>query len=56
MSPLLFEAIRQFRAMSVYDLRQMGRTAQTILNESLSQSLLTRQFCDAVEKAMRLND
>jgi glycosyltransferase involved in cell wall biosynthesis len=52
----MVDAILKFRAMSVYDLRQMGRAAQTILNESLSQSLLTSRFCDAVEKALRLND
>jgi glycosyltransferase involved in cell wall biosynthesis len=47
-------AIRRFRQMSPEQLQSMGRTAQSVLNESLSATLLRGKFCDAVETAMRI--
>ncbi len=48
------EAIRRFHGMTTTQLQSMGRTAQTILHQSLSQQLLCTRFCDAVEQAMRV--
>lgn len=48
-------AIRRFHTMSRAQLRALGRTARKVLNESLSQTQLCGQLCDAVEKAMRIN-
>jgi len=45
-------AIRQFQEMAAADLQSMGRTAATVLEESLSQSRLCNQFCDHVERAL----
>ena len=50
------DAIHQFQAMSPTQRRDLGRAAQTVLNESLSQTLLCGQLCDAVEKTMRIKD
>jgi glycosyltransferase involved in cell wall biosynthesis len=47
-------AIRRFREMSPAELRSMGQTAQDVLEQSLSQSLLCSQFCDFTEKSMGL--
>ena len=47
-------AIARFRAMSSEELRAMGRRAQSMLKESLSETLLRGKFCDAVESAMRI--
>lgn len=47
-------AIRRFREMPAEQLKSMGQTAQTVLFQSLSQSLLCGQFCDAVEKALKV--
>jgi len=38
--------------MAAADLQSMGRTAATVLEESLSQSRLCNQFCDHVERAL----
>jgi hypothetical protein len=45
-------AIDQFRKMSDEQRQVMGNTARQVLSESLSQSQLCGQFCDAVESAM----
>jgi colanic acid biosynthesis glycosyl transferase WcaI len=50
--PAALAAIRKFRQMTPADLQAMGKTAQTVLERSLSQSLLCGQFCDFVENAM----
>ena len=47
-------AIGQFRAMPADRRRAMGETAQTVLAHSLGQRLLCGQFCDALERALRL--
>ena len=52
--PAAVAAIRQFREMPPTQLQSMGQTAQTILEQSLSQSQLCGQLCDFVEKTMRI--
>ena len=52
--PAAVAAIRRFREMPQDQLQSMGRTAQSVLEQSLSQSRLCSQFCDVVEKAMRI--
>ncbi len=48
------EAIRRLHAMTTTQLQNMGRTAQTILRQTLSQQLICSRLCDAVEQAMRI--
>jgi hypothetical protein len=48
-------AIRTFQQMSPDDLQSKGQTAQKVLNESLSQSILCAKFCDAVENALGMS-
>jgi hypothetical protein len=48
------ETIRKIHGMPESQLQSMGRTAQTILHQTLTQQLLCTQFCDEVEKAMRI--
>ena len=52
--PAAVAAIRHFRQMPPAQLQSMGQTAQTVLEQSLSQSLLCAQFCDSAEKAMKI--
>jgi glycosyltransferase involved in cell wall biosynthesis len=52
--PAAIAAIRRFRGMPAAQLQSMGRTAQMILEQSLSQPLLCGQFCDLVEKTMQI--
>ncbi|MGD0390720.1 MAG: hypothetical protein ABSC42_17385, partial [Tepidisphaeraceae bacterium] len=52
--PGVIAAIRRFRQMSSEQLQAMGNTAQSVLNESLSEPLLRGKVCDAVETAMRI--
>jgi len=52
--PAAIAAIRRLREMPPTQLQSMGQTAQTVLEQSLSQSLLCGQFCDFVEKSMRI--
>jgi colanic acid biosynthesis glycosyl transferase WcaI len=52
--PAALAAIRRLRTLPATDLASMGQTAATVLNESLSQSKLCGEFCDAVAKAMRI--
>jgi hypothetical protein len=47
-------SIRRLRQMPATELSSMGQTAATALNESLSQSKLCADFCDAVANAMRI--
>ena len=53
-TPAAVAAIRKFQQMPAADRQAMGQTAQTVLHESLSQSALCSQFCDAVENALRI--
>jgi glycosyltransferase involved in cell wall biosynthesis len=48
------QALQKFREMPPAQLTKMAKTAQVVLTESLSQTHLTRQFCNAVEKALGL--
>jgi glycosyltransferase involved in cell wall biosynthesis len=48
------DAIRQMHEMSSGKSQLMGRTAQNVLRESLSQEIICNRLCDAVEKAMRI--
>jgi glycosyltransferase involved in cell wall biosynthesis len=48
-------ALRHFQSRSRDELSEMGRAAQTVLRDSLSQSILCRQLCDRLEDALRLN-
>jgi glycosyltransferase involved in cell wall biosynthesis len=48
------DAIRQMHDMSSGKLQLMGRTAQKVLRQSLSQEILCSRLCDAVEQAMRI--
>jgi hypothetical protein len=52
--PAAVAAIRRLREMPATQLQSMGQTAQTVLEQSLSQSLLCGQFCDFVEKTMHI--
>ena len=53
-TPATLAAIRRLREMPPTQLQSMGQTAQTILEQSLSQSQLCGQLCDFVEKTMRI--
>jgi colanic acid biosynthesis glycosyl transferase WcaI len=48
------DAIRRLHGMTKTQLQTMGRTAQTILQQNLSQQLICSRLCDAVEQAMRI--
>ncbi len=48
------DAIRRLHGMNSGQLQSMGRTAQTVLQQSLSQELICGRLCDAVEKALRV--
>jgi len=48
-------AIQRFRTMPDEQLKSMGHTAETVLNQSLNQSLLCGQFCDRVVKALQIS-
>jgi colanic acid biosynthesis glycosyl transferase WcaI len=48
------EAIRRLHGMTKSQLQTMGRTAQIILQQTLSQQLICSRLCDAVEQAMRI--
>ncbi len=48
------DAIRRFHGMSSAQLQSMGRTAQTVLRQSLSQDLICGRVCDAVEQVIRI--
>jgi colanic acid biosynthesis glycosyl transferase WcaI len=50
--PAALAAIRQLKEMPPAQLQSMGQTAQSVLEQSLSQSLLCGQFCDFVERTM----
>jgi glycosyltransferase involved in cell wall biosynthesis len=50
--PAALAAIEQFRKMPDEVRKTMGETARSVLNQTLSQSLLCGQLCDAVERAM----
>jgi colanic acid biosynthesis glycosyl transferase WcaI len=50
--PAALTAIERFRKMSDAERTEMGETARSVLNETLSQPLLCGKFCDAVEQAM----
>jgi colanic acid biosynthesis glycosyl transferase WcaI len=52
--PAAIAAIHRLRQLPKDELSTMGQTAARVLNESLSQSLLCGEFCDAVAKAMRI--
>jgi hypothetical protein len=54
-TPAAISAIRKFQQMSPDELRTKGETAQKVLHESLSQSILCAKFCDAVENALRMS-
>jgi colanic acid biosynthesis glycosyl transferase WcaI len=53
-TPATLAAIRRLREMPPTQLQSMGQTAQTILEQSLSQSQLCGQLCDFVEKTMHI--
>ncbi len=53
-SPRAIAAIHRLRQLPAAERSTMGQTAAKVLNETLSQSLLCGQFCDAVAKAMRI--
>jgi colanic acid biosynthesis glycosyl transferase WcaI len=48
------DAIRRLHGMTSGQLQSMGHTAQTVLQQSLSQELICGRLCDAVEKALRV--
>jgi colanic acid biosynthesis glycosyl transferase WcaI len=52
----MLESIDRFRKMPADELAAMGRQAQDVLQKSLSQKLLSGQFCDAVESALHLRE
>lgn len=52
--PATLAAIRRLREMPPTQLQSMGQTAQTILEQSLSQSQLCGRLCDFVEKTMQI--
>jgi colanic acid biosynthesis glycosyl transferase WcaI len=52
--PATIAAIHRLRQLPPAERSTMGQTAAKVLNETLSQSLLCGQFCDAVAKAMRI--
>jgi colanic acid biosynthesis glycosyl transferase WcaI len=52
--PATLTAIRRLREMPPTQLQSMGQTAQTVLEQSLSQSRLCGQLCDFVEKTLRI--
>lgn len=54
--PAALKAIEQFRNMSVDNRKMMGDTAQKVLDETLSQSLLCGRFCDAIETTFGLKE
>ncbi len=52
--PAAVAAIETFAQMSRDELGQWGGNAQKVLEQSLSQQILCKQFCDAVETAFHL--
>jgi hypothetical protein len=54
--PAALAAIDRFRKLSDAERQAMGATASSVLQRSLSQSILCGKFCDAVETAFYLKD
>jgi colanic acid biosynthesis glycosyl transferase WcaI len=52
--PGALAAIERLRSMPEHERKQMGQTAQDVLNRTLSQRLLCGKFCDAVEESFGL--
>lgn len=48
-------AIRRLRDLGASARRQMGERAQRVLQQTLSQSILCKQFCDRLETALKLS-
>jgi hypothetical protein len=53
--PAALAAITRFRQMPAEDRQAMGMRAQEVLDQTLNQKLLSGRFCDALEKAMKIN-
>jgi colanic acid biosynthesis glycosyl transferase WcaI len=52
--PAAIAAIHRLRQLPAAERSTMGQTAAKVLNETLSQSKLCGEFCDAVAKAMQI--